>query len=118
MADLFVNSDNYVWYLGARDFSNGDGGPFVTDATVTVQFQTTGGDDVGGVVTLANVAGAITLHNRTYSDGNYRGTLPSTVTLTDGAELKAVVTISKSGKTREETATVKVRSKSRKNCEC
>ena len=85
---LYVGSDNRIELTGLRD---PDDDSYVNDATVTALLK----DDTD---TTTVTSSSITLDYVAASNGNYRGSIPSTVTLVDGTSYYVRITASSSGR--------------------
>lgn len=87
MTTIYISNDNDIVVEGLCLASDGS---FVNDATLTVTLKDSNN---------ANVTDAVDL-NVTYvsaSNGNYRGTIPAAVSLTESAEYTAIVSASNYG---------------------
>lgn len=90
--DIYITTDNRVKLTGLHDpaYASTHASYYVNDATVTFLLKdSTDTNTVSGT--------SITLSYITSSDGDYAGSFPSTVTLTDGTNYYARATISRSG---------------------
>lgn len=90
---IYLTTDNRVKVTGLHDpaYASTHASYYVNDATVSVTlYQSDGTTAVSG-------ATSISLTYVTASDGDYAGSWPSTVTLTDQSTYYAAVTISRSG---------------------
>jgi hypothetical protein len=85
---IYVGSDNRIELTGLRD---PDDDSYVNDATVTALLK-----DSADANTISG--SSITLTYVTGSDGNYRGSMPNTVSLTDGTSYYVHVSASSSGR--------------------
>lgn len=87
MTAIYISNDNDIVVEGLCLASDGS---FVNDAAIKVTLKDSDNTNVTGAVDL----------NVTYvsaSNGNYRGTIPASVTLTESAEYTAIVTASNYG---------------------
>jgi len=85
---IYVGSDNRIELTGLRD---PDDDSYVNDATVTALLK-----DSTDTSTISG--SSITLTYVTGSDGDYRGSIPSSVSLTAGTAYYARITATSSGR--------------------
>lgn len=89
---LALSSDNLLYVLGLTDNLTGS---YVTNASVTASLYDPAGNLVAGsTITLAYVAGSMTVNGKSYADGNYRGQMLNTVGLIQGTVYTVQITIS------------------------
>lgn len=81
-AQLFIGNDNRLLLTGLQNKASGS---YINDATPTVTLVDKDGADVSGAVGVA-------LGYIASSSGNYAGTLPDTLSLTEYAHYTAKVT--------------------------
>lgn len=82
LANLYVNADNVIQLTGL----SADGGTtYVNNATVTFSVTTSAGTAVTGA------SGTLTYQSA--SNGNYEGSFPSTVSLTEGGRYNLNITV-------------------------
>lgn len=99
---LNLNSDNELYLLGLTDLLTGS---YVTTATVSATVKTLSGTTIG-TVTLSYVSGSLTVSQpngltQTSAGGNYRGQLPYSTSLTEGAVYNIVVTATSGSNQRQ-----------------
>ena len=88
MADKFyITTDNVIHVRGLKDVVTGE---YINDATITATLYTSGDAEVAGAddIAVAYIEGTL---------GDYAGQIPDTITLTDGDEYYALITISGEG---------------------
>ena len=76
MIPIYISASNLIEISGLKDASNGN---YVNTATVTFTLKNSGNSVVSG-------ASAVSMTYVAASNGKYQGTLPNTVSLTEGAK--------------------------------
>lgn len=98
---IFIASDNRVYIRGLRDPESGDSGPFINNATLTLSLHTSEANAAANTSPISN-ASSIAMDYITGSNGDYRGVLPYTLTLTIGTVYWVGITIdSTAGRSRK-----------------